>query len=37
MQKKKDDAMVLDMDFLKKDIHTRLMPSVLIPIIKKPK
>jgi len=37
MQNKKDGAMILDMDFLKKDIHTRLMPSILVPVIKRPK
>lgn len=37
MQNKKDGAMVLDMDFLKKDIKDRLMPNILSPIAKRPK
>lgn len=37
MESKKDQTMVLDMDFLKKDIKARLMPSIFCPLIKKPK
>jgi len=37
MHSKKDQTMVLDMDFLKKDIKDRLMPSILCPVVKKPK
>lgn len=37
MQNKKDQGMILDMDFLKKDISDRLMPSILVPVSPKPK
>jgi len=38
MHSKKDQtAMILDMDFLKKNITDRLMPNILSPVVKKPK
>jgi hypothetical protein len=37
MQSKKEPAMILDMEFLKKDIKDRLMPNVLTPVPKRPK
>lgn len=37
MQSKKSDEPILDLDFLKKDLKDRLMPSVLTPVSKRPK
>jgi hypothetical protein len=37
MQKKKADTPVLDMDFLRKKLTDRLMPSVITPVSNPPK
>jgi hypothetical protein len=37
MQKKKADSAILDMDFLRKKLSERLLPSILTPVSEKPK